>query len=82
MIDQESYEKKKDELTYHKNRGMTFLIYNPDELLQMKVKSDREVLLSLLEAYYWEPLREIQEKICRIKSRSVHLDPPQRYTSV
>ena len=79
LVDRQSYEDKKQELRYHKDKGIICLIYDPDELLHAKTLSSQELALGRYETYLLKPLQDMQEEIAQIRSGKVYLGNPRRY---
>jgi len=80
LVDRQSYKDKKQELKYHKDKGVICLIYDSAELLGGKGLSFKKQALKRYEMYYLKPLKKIQEEISQIKSGSVYLGPKRRYS--
>lgn len=84
MVDRQSYEDKKQELKYHKDKGIICLIYDPAELLGTKRISLKEQALKRVlkkyEMYFIRPLKKIREKISQIESGKIYLGPKRRHS--
>lgn len=81
LVDRRSYEDRKQELRYHKDKGVICLVYDPAELLGRKGLSRRERALGTYETYFSKPLEKIREEMLQIESGSVYLGPVRRYSN-
>ena len=81
LVDRQSYEDKKQDLEYHRDKGVICLDYDPGELLGGKGLSLKEQALGIYETYFFKPLERIREEILRIESGEAYVGPGRTYSS-